>query len=224
VTTKVWNSNRTASRVVQACKDSLKRLQLSYVDLYLIHWPTTFEQGDDRTPRNEDGMVRMGSVPIEETWRAMESLVEAGLVKSIGVSNFSIPKLEKLLSYAKIKPTVNQIQAHPLFPQNELVAWCQQHDIVPVAYSPLGKPGLTSNPTITKIAEELNIPTSSVLINWAIQRGTSPIPRSVNPDRLKLNFELHHLSDEIMQRINALDSGRTKQDGPRDWPLDPFVD
>lgn len=226
VTTKVWNSNRTHDRVIKACKESLKRLKLDYVDLYLIHWSTTFEQGDERIPRDENGMVRLSDpqVPIEETWKAMESLVEAGLVRSIGVSNFSIPKLEKLLSYAKIKPAVNQIQAHPLFPQNELVTWCQQHDILPVAYSPLGKPGLTSDPAIMKIADELNISPSNVLINWAVQRGTCPIPRSIKPERLRVNFEYHHLPDDVMKRINAMDSGRKKQDNPRDWAIDPFVD
>jgi L-glyceraldehyde reductase len=236
VTTKVWPNNVSKERLVKALKRSLETLQLDYVDLYLLHWPYSFVQGDEFDPKDENGLVRLSNpqIPIEETWAAMESLVEAGLVKSIGVSNFTIPKLEKLLSIAKIKPAVNQVELHPLFPQNELLEWSTKHDILLVGYTPLGgnhrvggnpeAPLLPDYPELQNVAKRLGKTPASVLISWAVQRGTSPIPKTTNPERLRNNFEDYVIPDEIFNEINALDTGLARNHHSRNWPIDPFQD
>jgi L-glyceraldehyde reductase len=231
VTTKVWPNNVSKDRLVQSAKRSLEKLKFDYVDLYLLHWPYSFIQGDEFDPKDESGNVILSDpqIPIEETWGAMESLVEAGLVKSIGVSNFTIPKLEKLLSFAKIKPVVNQVELHPLFPQNELKDWCAKHDILLVGFTPLGRnnhgaPRLPEHPRIQELAQKLGKTPASLLISWAAQRGTAPIPKTTNKERLRTNFEDYIIPEDIFKEITALDTGLLRNIKARNWPIDPFQD
>lgn len=190
-------------------KDSLSQLRLDYVDLFLIHWPVTDIESDVLTP------------PIEETWVAMEALVSKGLAKTIGVSNFGIKKLESMKSYAKIFPAVNQVELHPVWRNDPLLAACAEMNIHVTAYSPLGSPDSASmlkrdgpavleHEVITSIATETGRSAGQVLIRWAIQRGTSVIPKSVNPSRIEENFDMFtwDLSPDQMHRLSSIEPQR----------------
>lgn len=215
ITSKLWNDFHKAEDVEKACRKSLEDLQLSYLDLYLIHWPVTGNKGPTLDP------------PIEETWHAMEKLVEKGLVKNIGVSNFSRKKLKELLSYAKIRPAVNQVEAHPYFMNRLLFEYCQSEGIHVTAYSPMGSPDsadmlerkgpvLLEDDRLKAIAEKVGKSTGQVLIRWAVQRGTSTIPKSVHAERIRSNLEVFDwsLSDEDMKALSSFNEN-TRQLGPK---------
>jgi diketogulonate reductase-like aldo/keto reductase len=198
---------------MEACDNTLKDLQLSYLDLYLIHWPIT-----------QDPITKMNRIDLDQlkkTWKDMERLVECGKAKSIGVSNFTIGLLKELLPTCKIKPAVNQVELHPYLPQQELVDFCKQNGIALTAYSPLGsRPGQNSvldDPVIAKIAQKNSKTPAQVLISWAVQRGTVVIPKSRNADRIKSNFELFEISDEDFASINQLGVKNTRYVDPKTW-------
>ena len=226
VTSKVWATSMHYKDLKNACYRSLNKLQLDYLDLYLLHWPVSFASGKDYMPTDpKTGLIKLAfpQVPISETWKAMEELVAEGKVKSIGVSNFSIARLKELLDIAKIKPVVNQVEGHPQFQQRELLEFCQEHDILLTCFAPLGRnhygePKLTEHPTIIKIANSLNADPAVVLISWAVQRGTSVIPKTSNLKRLQSNFKDCMLSEAHMQEINKLDGKRRNID-PINWGL-----
>lgn len=218
ITSKLWNNAHRSDDVRAGLNKTLSDLQLDYIDLYLIHWPVALKPGVG-FPGSEDDFLPLSEAPIEETWKEMEKCVKSGLIKHIGVSNFSIKKIGELLSECEIKPEVNQIELHPFLQQNNMLEYCNENNIVLTAYSPLGstdrpaqfkapdEPSLMENPTIVRIAEENEISPAQVLISWAIQRGTSVIPKSVNPSRLKQNLEAAdvQLSEQNMRDILALD-------------------
>ena len=218
VTSKLWNTFHAPEDVTTGLKESLKALQLDYLDLYLMHWPVAHKK-DEVFPKTASGFIPINQMPIENTWKAMEACVDSGMVKHIGVSNFNIKKLEKLLRTARIKPEMNQVESHPLLAQNELLAFCQKSDIHFTAYSPLGsrdrhpsmkdggEPDLFENPTLKRIADERNVHQAKILIKWAEARGTAVIPKSTNPERLKQNLEATNLelSPDDMDAIARLD-------------------
>ena len=171
-------------------------------------------------PESADDFLPLSEAPIDKTWKAMESCVEAGLAKHIGVSNFTINKIKEVLGYASVRPEVNQIELQPLLQQNDMLEYCNGEGIVLTAYSPLGstdrpaqfkapdEPNLMQNPVIVEIAESHGCTPAQVLIRWAIQRGTSVIPKSVNPGRMQQNLDAAtkiELSDEAMKKILDLD-------------------
>lgn len=224
ITSKLWNTEHPKERVRQACEATLKDLKLEYLDLYLMHWGIAIPPNDEQ-PTNpfgrwtekldENGFLITEKVPIRETWEAMEGLVQAGLVKAIGVANFTAPMLVDLLSYAKIQPAVNQIELHPYLQQSELVEFCRYRDIAVTAYSPLGSPGnykakgyplISEDAVIVAIANEHSKSPAQVLIRWGIQRGTIVIPKSVTSERIKENIEVFdfELSAAEMQAIAGL--------------------
>jgi alcohol dehydrogenase (NADP+) len=218
ITSKLWNSAHHKDDVEQACDQTLKDLQLDTLDLYLIHWPIAFTRGISSPSKPED-FAAPDQLPYEETWEAMENLVEKGKVKSIGVSNFNQKKLEKILAYGRMTPAVLQIEGHPYLQQPELIDFCQEHDIHVTAYSPLGSPGrskhlrhdneptLMEDDVILEIAKKHNATPGQVLIRWAIQRGTSTIPKSINPKRIEENFKSLSITlDEAdIERIRQMD-------------------
>src|SRR5262245_38224692 len=160
VTTKLWNTNHRPERVKPAFDASRRRLQLDYVDCYLIHTPFAFQPGDDQDPRDKRGRVIYDSgVTLVETWRALERLVDDGQCKSIGLSDFSLEKLQEIVAAARIKPAVVQIESHPYLPQWDLLDFCRQHGIVLLAFAALGhglEPNLLENPVITTIAQRVH--------------------------------------------------------------------
>lgn len=226
ITSKLWNSFHKAEHVEAACKQTLNDLQLDYLDLYLIHWPIAFvyETGLG-IPDKGEGFISLDDIPTIETWQAMEALVDQGLVKNIGVSNFSISKLDALIKEAKHKPTVNQVECHPYLAQNELLAYCKQNNIHVTAYSPLGSGDrfdgqadhvyLLKNDVILSIADKHKATPAQIILAWQMDRGVSVIPKSVTPKRIAENFAALQvcLDDGDKQQINALNKNHRYIDG-----------
>jgi diketogulonate reductase-like aldo/keto reductase len=205
VTTKLWNNNHRPERVKFAFDASLQRLQVDYVDCYLIHTPFAFQPGDEQEPRDERGQVIYDSgVTLPETWRALESLVDGGRCRAIGLSNVNLAKLQEIVEAARIKPAVVEVESHPYLPEWELLEYCQQHGIVLLAFAALGhamEPRLLDDPVIVAIAQRLRKTPAQVVLAWAVQRGTAFLTTSVKPSRIRENFELSALPEDAMQEI-----------------------
>lgn len=220
VTSKLWNTEHLEHDVIPALKKTLSDLQLEYLDLYLIHWPVSLKQGVG-FPQSAEDFLSPEEAPISATWKAMEVAVENGLARHIGVSNFGVKRLEALLETAVHPPEMNQVESHPYLQQQGLLDYCHAHDIHLTAYSPLGspdrpeglkganEPSLLDNPVIKEIAAEKQCSAGQILISWALHRGVSVIPKSVNPKRILENFEAQsvELNSEDIERIDALEKG-----------------
>ncbi|HBT87856.1 aldo/keto reductase [Desulfobacter sp.] len=219
VTSKLWNNAHKKEDVANALKQTLNNLGLDYLDLYLIHWPVVFRPGVIY-PKKANDFISLSKVPILETWESMAACVKSGLIRHIGVSNFSIKKLDALICESGIKPEVNQIELHPFLQQNKMIAYCKSNQIVLTAYSPLGssdrpaawksqnEPSLIENPIILEIAAKHNCTPAQVLIKWAVVRGTAVIPKSVTPTHLIENLAAMDifLSEQDMEAIATLDA------------------
>ena len=218
ITSKLWNDAHHPENVIAALETSLKKLKLNYLDLYLIHWPVAFKAGVPM-PESASDYVSLNELPLIETWKKMEEAKERGLVKHIGVSNFSVKKLENLIEKANYKPKVNQVELHPLLQQNNLYQFCKGHNIHLTAYSPLGsgdrseqmkaanEPNLFDIPDIKEIANRHNIHPAQVLIGWHANRNVSVIPKSVTPKNMDSNLKAGelHFSESDMNTIAQLD-------------------
>jgi len=205
VGTKLWNNNHRPERVKPAFEGSLKKLQLDYVDLYLIHTPFAFSPGEEQDPRDGNGKVIYDEgVTLLDTWRALESLMDEGRCKAIGLSDISLEKVQEIFESARIKPAVVQVESHPYLPQRDLLDFCKKKGIVLLAFAPLGhgiEPKLVEDPVITTISKRLKKTPAQVLLAWALQRGTALITTSKNPNRIKENFEVSALPEEAMKEI-----------------------
>ena len=207
VTTKLWCSFH--SRVGQALDESLQKLGLDYIDLYLMHWPVPMNPKGNHPliPKHPDGSRDLDkSWSHTKTWTQLEALIPTGKAKSIGVSNYSVPYLNELLSTVKITPAVNQIENHPHLPQQEIVDYCQKHDIHVTAYSPFGSTGspLFKDEAVTTLAQKHNVTPGCVLLSYQISRGVSVIPRSVTPSRIKENMDSTTLAPEDVAALDAI--------------------
>lgn len=209
VTTKLWNSNHRPERVKPAFEASRARLQLDYVDLYLIHTPFAFQPGDNQEPRDSDGnVIYDDGVTLTETWRAMEDLVrESGKLRAIGLSDVNLEQVREVFQSATIKPAVVQVESHPYLPETELLEFCKQNGIVMLAFAPLGhgmKPGVLEDPVIAAIAKRVNQTPAQVLLAWAVQRGTAVLTTPKTPARAKENFNISAIPEDAMDQINAI--------------------
>ncbi len=196
VTTKCWNDDHGHGQAKDAFKASLDRLETDYVDLYLIHWPVP----------SKDLYV--------ETWKAFIELKEEGLVRSIGVSNFQAAHLRRIIEETGVTPAVNQIELHPYFQQQGLRREHADRDIVTEAWAPIAQGGVADDPVIAEIGEEHGKTPAQVALRWHIQLGNVVFPKSVTPERIEENLQIFdfELSDEQMDRIEALDRG--ERNGP----------
>ena len=194
ITTKLANPSHTYEDAQQSIKDSLEKLDLDYIDLYLIHWPNPVTSRHEWKKRNAD------------SWRAMEEAVDAGLIKSIGVSNFHPHHIDALLETARIKPAVNQILLNPSDMQEELVRYNKKHDILSEAYSPLGTGKIFEVESLKDLASKYNKTVAQVVIRWSLHHGFLPLPKSVTPERIVSNFDVYdfELSPEDIAFIDGL--------------------
>ena len=208
VTTKLWNSNHRPQRVQPAFDASLDRLKLDYLDLYLIHTPFAFQPGDEQDPRDQSGNVLYDQgVTLLDTWRAMESLVDQGRCRAIGLSDISLDKLLPVYEAARIKPAVVQVEAHPHLPETELLEFCMEKGIVFLAFAPLGhgvRPGPLEDPVILAIATQVGQTPAQVLLAWAVQRGTALLTTPKTADRARENFNISPLPAEALNEINRI--------------------
>lgn len=207
ITTKLWNSNHRPERVRPAYEASCQRLQVDYVDCYLIHTPFAFQPGDEQDPRDERGQVIYDQgVTLIETWQALERLVDDGRCKAIGLSDVSLETLKEVFAAARIKPSVVQVEAHPFLPEWELLDFCRDHGIVLQAFAALGhglEPSVLGDPVITAIAKRVQKSPAQVALAWAVQRGTSFLTTSTNRDRIRENFDLSRLPEDAMDEIRT---------------------
>ncbi|RON13680.1 aldo/keto reductase [Pseudomonas frederiksbergensis] len=205
ITTKLWNTNHRPERVKPAFEASCRRLQVDYIDCYLIHTPFAFQPGDDQDPRDTLGhVIYDGGVSLIETWRALENLVDEGHCKSIGLSDITLPALQEIVAAARIKPAVVQIESHPYLPEWELLEFCKQQGIIILAFAPLGhgmEPSVLGDPVITGIAKRVRKTPAQVALAWAVQRGSAFLTTSATPSHIQENFDIATLPHRAMHEI-----------------------
>ncbi|KAF2085025.1 Aldo/keto reductase [Saccharata proteae CBS 121410] len=220
ICTKVWNHLHEPEEVEWSLNNSLEKFGLDYIDLFLVHWPIAAEKNEENMPKlGADGKYIIKKELTENpepTWRAMEKLVNDGKARAIGVSNWTIEGLEKLQKIAKIQPTVNQIEIHPFCPNEKLVKYCQEHDILPAAYSPLGSQDqvpttgekVRTDKTLNAVADKKGCSLAQVILAWGLRRGYVVLPKSSTPSRIESNFQIPNLTEEEFAAVNKVAEGR----------------
>lgn len=197
VTSKLWNTERGYESTKKALDETLQKMQLDYLDLYLIHWPANQKQFGDRAAEIN-----------AETWRAMEEAYHEGKIRALGLSNFMPHHVIDLMKTAEIAPAVDQIEIHPGWPHAQEIKYLQAHNILVEAWGPLGGQGakVLTNPTMEKLAKKYDKTTAQISLRWILQQGVLPLPKSVHPDRMVANTKLFdfELSDEDMKTIGEL--------------------
>jgi diketogulonate reductase-like aldo/keto reductase len=210
VITKVWNTNHRPERAKVAFEASLKRLGIDYADLYLIHTPFAFLPGDDQDPRDASGAVIYDKdTTLLDTWRALESLVDDGKCRAIGLSDVNLEMVRSIYEAARVKPAVVHVESHPYNPEWELLEYCKQNGIVLQAFAPLGhsiSPRLLDDSVIVAIANKVNKTPAQVLLAWAIQRGTAVLTTSKTASRIKENFDVSELPQEAIDEISKIET------------------
>ena len=214
VGTKLWNNNHRPERVRPAFEASLTRLQLDYVDLYSTHTPFAFKAGDEQDPRDKNGnVIYDDAVTLTNTWKALESLVDEGRCKAIGLSNVNLGQLKEVFEIARIKPAVVQVESHPYLPEWDLLNYCKRNGIVMQAFAALGhgiEPKLIDDPVITVIAKRVSKTPAQVLLAWALQRGTAPLTTATSIRHIQENFDVAALPDDAIEEITKGISTRVR--------------
>ncbi|THH19806.1 hypothetical protein EW146_g1432 [Bondarzewia mesenterica] len=231
ITTKLpWHH---VHKVEESINQSLERLGVDYVDLYLMHWPqpAEFHSDEDYLPLTEAGDLEVDdSITFNEVWAAMEKLVPTGKVKAIGVSNFSIKTLEQLLEKAKIVPAANQVELSPILAQSDLVDFCRSKGIVIEAYGATGYAGVTEQPLIVELAAKYKCTPNQVTLGWHVARGVIPVVVSTNVHRQKENLQFPVLEKEDVDKVTSLDRNERQVNKPNDngkvwgWTVNSIVD
>ncbi len=210
VTGKLWNTNHRPERVKPAFEASLNRLGLEYLDLYLIHTPFAFQPGDEQDPRDRNGNVLYDrEVTLLDTWRAMESLLDSGSCRAIGLSDITLNELLPFYESARIKPAAVQVEAHPYLPETELLSFCREKGVVLLAFAPLGhgsRPGLLEDRIISAIAARVGKTPAQVLLAWAVQRGTAVLTTTRTTARAQENFDISALPEDALNEINRIET------------------
>lgn len=203
LSTKVWNDSHGYNKAIKSFEESMRKLDIDYLDLLLVHWPTELNS---------------------ETWRAFEDLYELGKIRAIGVSNFKIGHLEALKKTARIMPMVNEIEVHPCFSQKELVEYCNNYKIQVIGWSPIMKGQLLEVPLMMDLAEKYNKTIAQIALRWHIQKGIIPIPKSSHYGRMTDNIDVFNfqLSEEDIRRIDKLDRNERVSDTPSNTTYDDF--
>ena len=235
VTSKLWNTYHHPDHVIMAMDQTLEDLGLDYLDLYLVHFPIALEFVPFETryppewvhdPDDDIPMVKSAAVPLQDTWRAMETLVDSGLARHIGVCNYGVSLMRDLINYARIAPAVLQIESHPYLTQEKLIRFCAEQDVAVTAFSPLGAlsylelgmaeqaESVLQKPDVIAIAERLGKTPAQVVLRWGVQRGTSIIPKTSKPERLVENAALFdfELTAADMAAVSALNRNQRFND------------
>lgn len=235
VTSKLWNTYHKEEHVIMAMDQTLHDLGLEYLDLYLIHFPIALEFVPFEAryppewvfdPASDTPMMKPAAVPLHETWKAMESLVDTGLARHIGVCNYGVSLMRDMLNYARIPPSVLQVESHPYLTQEKLMRFCREEDIAVTAFSPLGalsylelgmaqtSESVLEQPNVQEIAKRVNRTPAQVVLRWGVQRGNAIIPKTSKPERLLENAGLFdfELNDEEMASIAALNRNQRFND------------
>lgn len=224
ITSKLWNDSHAPEDVRPELEQTLKDLQLDYLDLWLMHWPVAQKHGIGM-PRSENDVVSLNQIPLELTWAEMEKAYQEGLVKAIGTSNFGPKNLQLIIDKGQIAPAVNQVECHPYLQQNELLDFCRKNMIAVTAYSPLGssdravkhdnEPQLLAEPVINQIADKLKATPAQIILAWQMNRGVIVIPKSVHENHMKENMAAItiELDENDMAEIAKLDRGYRFIDG-----------
>lgn len=220
ICTKVWNHLHDPEDVKWSFQNSCEKLKVDFIDLFLVHWPIAAEKNPDYSVKiGADGKYVINkelTENAEPTWRAMEELEESGKARAIGVSNWTVPRLQKLLQFARIKPTVNQVEIHPFLPNTELISFCFENDILPAAYSPLGSQNqvpstgetVRENAALNAVAKHSGHNLAQVLLAWGLRRGYIVLPKSSTPSRIESNSQIPELADEEFAAIEDVARGR----------------
>uniref|UniRef100_A0A914E4K2 NADP-dependent oxidoreductase domain-containing protein n=1 Tax=Acrobeloides nanus TaxID=290746 RepID=A0A914E4K2_9BILA len=216
ITSKVWNTCHSYERCCQSVEDILHRFKTNYIDLVLIHWPHGFQEGGELFPRVGD-QIQYSDVDYLETWKALEKKVEEGKIRSIGLSNFNIAQIQRVIDNGKIKPVALEVEAHLYFQQKELRKFCQENNIVFIAYSPLGSPGSTGfwrqahsevnvlkDPIVLNLSKKYQKSPAQIILRWELQNNILIIPKSTNEARLQENFDLFdfNISGDDMKQLD----------------------
>ncbi|XP_077992330.1 aldo-keto reductase family 1 member B1-like [Glandiceps talaboti] len=214
ICSKIWNVDHHPEDVKKACLKTLESLQLGYLDLYLMHWPMAYQRGENKFPKDENGKFIYADTDFVDTWKAMEKLVEEGLCKTIGLSNFNTKQIDRVLAIAKVPIANLQVECNPYITQDNLIEYCKSKNIVMTAYSPLGSPdrpwvkptdpSLLEEAKLMEIGDKHKKSVAQVLVRFQVQRGLVVLPKSVTPSRIKSNFEVFdfELSADEMKTVS----------------------